>query len=33
MSAELVFGLYIFVLAGFLGNLVISKVRPCSTRR
>ena len=28
MSAELVFGLYIFVLAGFLGNLVISKVPP-----
>lgn len=28
MSAELIFGLYIFVLAGFLGHHVISKVPP-----
>jgi len=28
MPTELVNGLYIFVLAGFLGNLVISKVPP-----
>ena len=28
MTAELVFGLYIFVLAGFLGHHVISKVPP-----
>lgn len=28
MTAELLFGLYIFVLAGFLGHHVISKVPP-----
>ena len=28
MSNELLFGLYIFVLAGFLGHYVISKVPP-----
>ncbi len=28
MSAELIFGLYIFVLAGFLGHHVIHKVPP-----